>query len=180
MRELYQLWPSALTQSQIDKITTTALCQPAKDATIFTSAENMQGIRSSRIRGVPDQWVQDLLWHYVALANAKAFDIDVQNDAEIQFTEYDAAKAGHYDWHHDIQWHGDGMSDRKLSITVQLSDPSEYEGGAFEFDEVKTNADFTSKGTILIFPSYLRHRVSPVTKGIRRSLVAWFKGPRWK
>ena len=59
-------------------------------------------------------------------------------------------------------------------------DTSEYEGGDFEFDEVKTTADFRSKGTVLVFPSYLRHRVLPVTSGIRRSLVAWFVGPRWK
>ena len=180
MRELYQLWTSALTNGQIDDITNAALSQPARDATIFSSAEAMQGIRSSTIRWIPDQWVQDLLWDYVQHANDKAFDIDVQNDAEIQFTEYHATQSGHYDWHHDIEWHGAGLSDRKLSITVQLSDPSEYEGGAFEFDDVKTNADFTSQGTVLIFPSYLRHRVRPVTEGIRRSLVAWFKGPRWR
>ena len=180
MRELYQLWTSALTGAQTDSITTAALCQPARDATIFSTAESMQDMRSSTIRWVPDQWVQDLLWGYVQQANDKAFDIDVQNDAEIQFTEYHAAQAGHYDWHHDVQWNGSSQFDRKLSITVQLSDPSEYQGGVFEFDDVKTNADFTSKGTILIFPSYLRHRIRPVTKGTRRSLVAWFGGPRWR
>ena len=50
----------------------------------------------------------------------------------------------------------------------------------FEFDEINTNADFKKKGTLLIFPSYLRHRVLPVTSGVRRSLVAWFWGPKWK
>ena len=71
--------------------------------------------------------------------------------------------------------------DRKLSVTVQLSDPSEYEGGGFEFLECP-NPDESSrkKGTVLVFPSYLKHRVLPVTKGTRKSLVAWFEGPRWK
>ena len=85
-----------------------------------------------------------------------------------------------YDWHYDVNWKGESAYDRKLSICVQLCNPSEYEGGNFEFDEVKTTADFRSKGTVLVFPSYLRHRVLPVTSGIRRSLVAWFVGPRWK
>jgi PKHD-type hydroxylase len=179
MRELYQLWPAALTHEQIDTITAAALDQPAHDATIFSSAETLQGIRSSTIRWVPDEWIKDVLWDYIQQANSKAFHIDVQNDAEIQFTEYHATQAGHYDWHHDVNWNGSTASDRKLSVTVQLSDPSEYEGGNFEFDELKTNADFSSRGSVLIFPSYLRHRVSPVNKGTRRSLVAWFTGPRW-
>ena len=180
MRELYQLWSSALTTKQIDKITNAALSQPAQDATIFSSAASMQSIRSSTIRWVPDQWVKDLLWDYIQQANVNAFNIDVHNEAEIQFTEYHAAQAGHYDWHHDVNWNGQTISDRKLSVTIQLSDPSEYEGGDFEFDDVKTNADFSSQGTVLIFPSYLRHRVRPVTSGTRQSLVAWFFGPRWK
>ncbi|MDB2389733.1 2OG-Fe(II) oxygenase [Alphaproteobacteria bacterium] len=180
MRELYQLWSSALTTKQIDEITKAALGQPAQDGTIFSAAESMKGIRTSSIRWISDQWIKDLLWDYIEQANDNAFNIDIHNDAEMQFTEYHAKQAGHYDWHHDVNWNGSTGSDRKLSVTVQLSDPSEYEGGAFEFDDVKTNADFASKGTILIFPSYLRHRVCPVTKGTRRSLVAWFGGPRWR
>ena len=109
-----------------------------------------------------------------------AFNIDVDNQAEMQFTEYHAAQRGHYDWHQDVHWNGQAAADRKISITVQLSDGDDYEGGDFEFDDVKTNADFRSKGTVLVFPSYLRHRVLPVTSGTRRSLVAWFFGPRWK
>ena len=81
--------------------------------------------------------------------------------------------------HHDVQWNGQSAFDRKLSVTVQLSDGDEYEGGDVEFDEVKTNADFRSKGTVLIFPSYLRHRIHPITSGTRRALVAWFFGPSW-
>lgn len=180
MRDLYHLFPSALTSQQIDKITRAALDQQAQDATIFSTAEDMQSIRSSRIRWVREDWVQELLWDYVSQANINSFGVAIDNQAEIQFTEYHAAHGGHYDWHHDVHWSAQGDSDRKLSITVQLSDPADYEGGQFEFDEVQTNADFTAQGTILIFPSYLRHRVLPVTKGIRRSLVAWFNGPRWR
>tara|TARA_B110000977_G_scaffold148231_1_gene187981 strand:+ start:954 stop:1496 length:543 start_codon:yes stop_codon:yes gene_type:complete len=180
MRELYQLWSCALNASQIDDITKAALCQPAKDATIFASTETMDNTRISTIRWVSEPWIRDLLWHYVRRANEDAFKVDVENQSEIQFTEYYAEQGGHYDWHHDVHWNGQAAVDRKLSVTVQLSDAVDYEGGDFEFDEVKTNADFKSKGTILVFPSYLRHRVLPVTNGTRRSLVAWFFGPRWK
>jgi PKHD-type hydroxylase len=121
-----------------------------------------------------------MLWEYVKKANINAFNVDVKNQVEIQFTEYTAEQSDHYDWHHDVHWSGETDFDRKISITLQLSDPKEYDGGDFEFDEINTNADFKTKGTLLIFPSYLRHRVLPVTSGVRRSLVAWFWGPKWK
>jgi PKHD-type hydroxylase len=180
MRDLYQLWSSALTQEQINNITKAALAQPAQAAKVFSSGDAQTEVRSSTVRWLPDQWVRDLLWEYVKTANTNAFGVDVENHAETQFTEYHATEGGHYGWHHDINWNGQTNSDRKLSITVQLSDPSDYEGGDFEFDEVSTNADFKSKGTVLVFPSYLRHRVLPITSGTRKSLVAWFFGPRWR
>ena len=73
--------------------------------------------------------MRDLLWEYVKRANINAFGVDVDNYAEMQFTEYHGTENGHYHWHHDIHWTADVNSDRKLSITVQLSDPEDYEGG---------------------------------------------------
>ena len=72
--------------------------------------------------------------------------------------------------------------DRKLSITVQLSDPTEYEGGDFYF-AAGENPDMEAmrkKGSVMVFPSYMVHAVKPVTKGVRRSLVCWFEGDRWR
>jgi PKHD-type hydroxylase len=181
MRDLYQLWSGVLSDTEVEKIIATAEQYEPKSATIFASGDEAnKEVRSSTIRWLPDQWVRDLLWEYVKTANTNAFAVDVENQAEMQFTEYHATEGGHYDWHHDVNWNGQTPSDRKLSITVQLSDPREYGGGDFEFDEVSTTADFKSKGTVLVFPSYLRHRVLPVTSGTRKSLVAWFFGPRWR
>ena len=180
MRDLYQLWSGGLSDEQVENIISTGEQYEPQDATIFSSSEAKTDIRSSVVRWLPDQWVRDLLFEYIKQANTNAFGVDVENQAEIQFTEYHGEQNGHYDWHHDINWNGSTNSDRKLSITVQLSDPSDYEGGDFEFDEVSTNADFKSKGTVLVFPSYLRHRVLPITSGTRKSLVAWFFGPRWR
>ena len=65
-------------------------------------------------------------------------------------------------------------------MTVQLSDGSEYEGGDFELRDGTANplnqTELKQKGTVLIFPSFLSHRVKPVTKGVRKTLVAWFEG----
>jgi PKHD-type hydroxylase len=97
----------------------------------------------------------------------------------IQLSEYVASNTGDahgkYDWHMDF---GQNVSTRKLSMTIQLTDPNDYEGGDLEFmihrDIIKAPR---SKGTVIIFPSYLQHRVTEVTSGIRHSLVTWFHGP---
>lgn len=180
MRNLYHLYPSALDSRQIDAITAAAAARPVQQGQIFSGAEDMQSIRISSIRWMTESWIEDLLWDYVTDANQQSFGVAVENKAEMQFTTYDADRGGHYDWHHDVQWNAQSDHDRKLSVTVQLSDPSDYDGGIFEFDDVKTNADFAASGSILIFPSHLRHRVLPVTSGVRHSLVAWFSGPRWR
>ena len=72
---------------------------------------------------------------------------------------------------------------RKISVTAQLTDPEEYEGGDFEIKnlwgtmELPIDPEVKNKGTILVFPSMLLHRVTPVTKGKRQSLVQWYNGP---
>jgi PKHD-type hydroxylase len=179
MRELYQVWPSSLSREDIDRITAIARRQTTEGATVFSSAAGMQDVRSCTVRWLDDEWIQSLLWPYVEQANSRGFDIAVDGRSEMQIAEYSAQHGDHYGWHHDVEWSGQSGLDRKLSITFQLSDADAYEGGDFEFDEVKTNADFRSKGTVLIFPSYLRHRIHPVTSGTRCALVAWFFGPRW-
>ena len=96
----------------------------------------------------------------------------------LQFTEY---KVGYfYDWHRDTldKEYNIFFEQRKLSISIQLTDPSEYEGGDLEFyhPEGPKKAP-RQKGTAIIFPSYMYHRVTPVTKGRRLSLVSWINGP---
>ncbi|MGB0647256.1 MAG: 2OG-Fe(II) oxygenase, partial [Bradymonadia bacterium] len=78
------------------------------------------------------------------------------------------------------QWYNTAGVDRKLSVTVQLDDEGVYSGGELEFEELQTSANLRARGTVLVFPSYLRHRVTPVTNGVRRALVAWFYGPEWR
>jgi PKHD-type hydroxylase len=180
MREVYKVWSSSLTLVQTEAIIAAALTQPAQSATIFSSKDAQRGIRSCTIRWLSDQWIKDLVWRYVKQANEEAFELDVQHRCELQYVEYQSSQDDHYDWHHDVDWNGQGSADRKLSVTVQLTNDRVYQGGDFEFDEIQTNADFRSRGTVLVFPSYLRHKIHPVTSGKRCALVAWFFGPRWR
>lgn len=96
---------------------------------------------------------------------------------ELQLTRY--SEGDFFDWHLDF---GAGeISARKLSMTVQLSDPDEYEGGDLEFMiNHKVVKAPRQKGTIVIFPSFIMHRVTPITKGVRQSIVGWVSGPPYR
>jgi len=105
------------------------------------------------------------------------FDLGTIRDS-IQYTEY-LEGGGHYDWHVDI---GPGsINHRKISLVTQLSDSDEYEGGDLEIWTGGSPKKIPrQKGTTVIFPSFLMHRVTPVTKGIRKSLVLWAGGSSYK
>ena len=95
-----------------------------------------------------------------------------------QFTEY--PKGGFYDWHMDLDVNGTHEPPvRKISMTILLSDPSKFKGGHLEFME-KNKVPELKQGQAIFFASFIRHRVAPVTKGIRRSLVMWFGGTPFK
>ena len=84
---------------------------------------------------------------------------------------------GHFDWHNDYS-HGVDEAPRKLTIIIQLSDPGDYDGGRLEMFGIDVETLPADQGTIVAFPSFLYHRVTPVTRGLRRALVAWIAGPR--
>ena len=95
-----------------------------------------------------------------------------------QFTEY--PKGGFYDWHMDLDINGSHEPPvRKISMTILLSDPSTFKGGQLEFMEKNKTSDL-KQGQAIFFASFIRHRVAPVTKGMRRSLVMWFGGTPFK
>ena len=115
-------------------------------------------------------------------AKSDSFDVDVRYINELQFTTYKGKNEGRYGWHHDVDFKNPHPYHRKLSLTLQLSDPKDYEGGEFEFESGidELPEEYREKGTILIFPSFYKHQVKPVTKGTRHSLVTWVEGPHWR
>ena len=139
-------------------------------------------IRNSEVRFLfPNSvtsWIFQRLTAVVSEINQRFFGFDLTSfDQGIQLTKYEAPDQ-HYDWHVD---RGMGTGQRKLSLTLQLSDPQDYEGGDLElrFGKDPIIAD-KERGVMTLFPSYTMHRVTPVTKGTRYSLVAWVSGPPFK
>jgi PKHD-type hydroxylase len=119
-------------------------------------------------------WVYQRITSGVNLLNKDYFNFDLWGFAEgLQFTEY-VAPAGKYDAHTDKTLMG---AVRKLSIVLQLSDENSYEGGDLEIIEGKDPQKLLrTQGTMLAFPSYVLHRVTPVTNGTRHSMVGWITG----
>lgn len=123
-------------------------------------------------------WVFARLANAINVMNDQFFGFDLTTvEQGLQFTRY-AAPGEHYEWHIDRGMH---HGTRKLSLTLQLSDPADYEGGDLELwfggEPVIASKD---RGMVTFFPSYVMHRVKPVTEGVRYSLVCWVSGPSFK
>tara|TARA_R100001244_G_scaffold101767_1_gene75870 strand:+ start:48 stop:632 length:585 start_codon:yes stop_codon:yes gene_type:complete len=117
----------------------------------------------------------------ISIVNLNHFMFEgVQITEPAQFTEY--PKGGFYDWHMDLNAFGQTGNHpiRKISMTCLLSDPSEFTGGDLAFDDAGKNKIKLKQGQGVFFASFMRHRVEPVKKGVRRSLVMWFGGPPFK
>lgn len=187
MNKVYYLAPAAVPADICNDIINRGKALPSQNATIgFDNDRQDNSYRVSTIRwfyGPDNKDIVQLMMHHATLANREHFGFDISIGAhEFQFTEYHGDVAGKYEWHHDVWWGNPRAHDRKLSVVIQLSDPSTYDGGDFELAEP---CDFNGKlfkprGSVLVFPSFMRHRVTPVTRGTRYSLVTWVDGPKFR
>jgi PKHD-type hydroxylase len=124
------------------------------------------------------QWIYDKIGELAAVANKEMWNFDIWGFPDnLQYTIYHG-NGGHYDWHLDL---GPNMSNRKLSVVVQLAGPNEYEGGDLEINVGGSILTVPrEKGLVCFFPSFLLHRVTPTTAGTRISLVTWLGGNNFR
>lgn len=123
------------------------------------------------------QWIFELLCAIAAEATRSGAELELTGITRPpQYVEY-RPNWGHFDWHNDYS-HGLADAPRKLTIIIQLSPPGDYEGGRLEVFGIEVEEMPRELGTVIAFPSFLYHRVTPVTSGLRRALVAWIAGPR--
>ena len=148
---------------------------------------NDRTVRNSKVQWwYEDHWVCSLMSHYIGIANRRNWEYDLNMLESIQISVYlgkdqgGGEEGGHYGWHSDYGTSKRGDWTRKLSASLLVSDPSEYEGGDlilldYHNNEIKMPK---AKGTIIVFDSRLPHKVTPVTTGRRVSLVTWMYGPK--
>ena len=130
--------------------------------------------------------MNELVWGFIRQANAEFFNYKLEYFQAIQFARY--RDGGHYDWHQDSSPQDLAKECRKLSLTMSLTDDSKYDGGLLQFyngdkpyedKDHDIERDIKSVGTVIVFDSRDWHRVTPVTKGTRYSIVCWTVGPNF-
>lgn len=185
-------WEDFFTEDELKKIIDLPQWNNADIAEVglFTKTEINKNIRISDISWVFPE--SDTLFIYkkvseiVAEINSRFFHFNLTGMYEaFQLSTYsadsnDQGGNGHYDWHNDFS-PLERTIPRKLSMSLLLSDPDEFEGGELQIKPDSDNAISLEqkKGRAWFFPSYTLHRVAPVTKGVRRSLVLWVGGPQF-
>ena len=188
MNPLPVIMPSAFPDAFCDDVIKLASHLPELDA--MTSGADAKGEVNRSHRRSKARWIlpnADSQFMFSALdqlfrdLNRDCFGFDIDFIPEIQFTEYDASYEGKFDWHIDNVTSGKCYS-RKLSMTIQLSPSTSYEGGdlLFRGEAQIPVEEIRPRGTVVVFPSFLEHCVTPVTQGTRLSLVAWIEGPNFR
>ena len=176
-------WEGAFTEQELNFLQQQAM-QANQQASVGgdPKGDDLKKIRRSQVAWLQKThdtaWVFEKLAHVVSSLNAQYFRFDLTGFGEaLQLTNYSQSENGMYGWHQDYN----AQVSRKLSLVLQLTDPSEYEGGNLQ---VMTSGEPQTvrkqRGLIAAFPSYVLHQVTPVTSGGRQSLVAWASGPAFK
>lgn len=191
--EGYVLISSYITPAEIKKLRALESGFNFFDAGVGKFRQLNPNLRISDIARVDRNMDTEFMYQkFVALANTlvdiSKKDISVFGEKlriydelqeRFQYTIYHGESEGHYTWHRDTN-NKEGMTPRRLTLVLQLSDPDEYEGGLLQLGEDRDPDTAITverqKGLILAFPSWAFHRVSPVTWGTRRTLVLWFSG----
>jgi PKHD-type hydroxylase len=123
------------------------------------------------------QPVYELLWEVAQDATRRHYRLSLSGITRWpHYVEYHGGR-GHFDWHNDYS-HESEVSPRKLTVIIQLSNPDDYTGGDFEVFGAISSVAPRARGTIICLPSFVPHRVTAVTSGVRRVIVAWIAGPR--
>jgi len=173
-----------------------ALTGNFKQENLKKEIKDLKKVRDSNVVWLNDHWVYKEIHPYIHQENKLAgWNFDWDRSESCQFTKYKLNQF--YDWHCD-SWEktydtpnnqNTHEKIRKLSVTCSLSDPKDYKGGELEFDfrnkengkpAIKKCMEILPRGSIVVFPSHVWHRVKPVTKGTRYSLVIWNLGYPFK
>ena len=143
------------------------------DTTIRNS--NIAFFRSS---DESNKWIYERLTGAIININKQFWNFDLTRIETLQYSEYSIGQF--YKEHIDMLYQAPNQCVRKLSFTVQLTDPKEYDGGDVIIKNGTNAPIHKNKGTISFFPSYVLHEVTPITKGTRHALVGWITGPAFK
>ncbi len=170
-----------LSDQEMDRLITEH--QPLLEEAKLGAGHTNPNVRRSRVvfLGVETKyrWLYERIWEAGQEINRLAFGVDLKGlEGSIQLARYDSSNQGFYGWHTDF---AAIRPLRKISVSIQLSRPEDYDGGDLELFFIdRPQKVERARGALIAFPSFVLHRVAPVTRGTRWSLVAWVLGTRWR
>lgn len=177
-------WENGFTEQELNWLQERAIKADHQAQVGGVANADLAKIRRSRVSWLEKNqetiWLFEKLGEIASLLNAQYYRFDLTGFGEpLQLTNYDQSEHGMYGWH--VDYGGNLRISRKFSMVLQLTDPSQYEGGNLQ---VLTSGEPETirkqRGLLAVFPSYVLHQVTPVTSGSRQSLVAWVSGPAFK
>ena len=178
----YAYWEDAFSKEECELLIDIGNTQKKVAGPTVNKPETNPNLRKSEVSWLypnnDNKWAYERLTSIITDLNNRFFKFDIFGVTEgFQFTKY-SAPGGKYGKHVDCVYNGQV---RKLSFTLQLSDPSSYEGGDLSL-HLNDSPTLMSRvqGSVALFPSYVLHEVTPVTKGTRYSLVSWVTGKPFK
>jgi len=171
----YWIWENGISSELCDLLLKERSSMEEEPAIIDKGTIN-ESVRKSDVCWAPvNHWIEGVMYNYGLYATKWAnWDFQLGRPERIQLAVYD--KSNFYGWHEDWSPFEIYPTIRKVSVVMLLSDPSEFEGGEFQFQENESVK--MKKGSVIAFPSFLKHQVTPVTSGKRYSAVCWINGPR--
>ncbi len=174
----YYTWEHTLSDAECDFLIQDCGEAEAEEARLGRTGKMHPKIRKTSVVWVDrTKMINNAMISFMEEANKNFFKYDITQTQQIQFGTYE--KGDHYIWHKD-EVPGNKQLVRKLSLVILLSDPDSFEGGEFEIFNGNHGVfcPFKKRGSIICFNSFEWHRVKPVTKGVRHTLVQWSLGPR--
>jgi len=190
---LYWFYEKAIPERICDEIVLFFNNKNKSKALIGEDKVNLKIRKSSVVFDNENLWIDHLINPFIRDANVRAnWNFDIDYPETHQFTEY--SKNQHYDWHADAFENPYNNPNnyqhnkiRKLSMSLCLTDDKNYKGGNLFFSKIKkdkiekfTIKNMSKKGSLVVFPSYTWHKVTPITKGTRHSLVIWYLGNQYR
>ena len=174
-------YPGSVPHAVCDQVITDLAAVPAREATMGADGETQDhAFRNTTVHFADaNHWFEDHMKQVAFLGNkACGWEYHVTGNENIQFAEYGPEQ--HYHWHMDVFPLSGMPLDRKLTVVCLLNDPAEFTGGEFQ---IRLYSEYTAplvKGSVIAFPSFLEHRVTPVVEGVRKTATIWLNGPRFR
>lgn len=180
-------WQGLFTATELDAIAQLGDSLALEKAELSVGAQGYENIRRTLVAWVERNAETDMLYRRIEEAvlalNARYFRFDLSGLASFQYALYGGPEGGHFDWHKD---YGRDPADparepRKLTLSLQLSDPADYEGCELQVRAGnKIDVAPKARGTLVAFPANVLHQVTPILSGVRKSLVVWAVGPEFR